>query len=182
MFARTSRKLSRAASAAPALNSRSALLAFAAIAAMTAALSTPAAAEPTKIFRNVNMGALLDACLKMGSACKLTMDGDSNGGFWIRTDHSAVYCSSGDGNCAGGTFVAHQPDKGAIGPQPRPVIGGISAGGNPGSNNPGSPVPPVRTLGGTTRTPVIHPPIVVSSNPVSSKPTGTIFMANGRHK
>ena len=46
----------------------------------------PAPPQPIAraIFNNVNMGALLDACLGMGARCTLTMDGAEDGSFWMK--------------------------------------------------------------------------------------------------
>ena len=173
MFTRTFQKLSRASGAASALNSGAAILAFAAVATLTAMLSTPAAAVGVFALHDV-----VDACARTPS-CILTNDG---GGHWtISSDHAIATCDSKKGQCTGVTFIAKFPKNGITRPT-RPVVDGVSAGGNTGNNNPGGTAHPIPPLGGTSLKPVFHQPVAASSNPVSSrKPTGTIFIARAHH-
>ncbi len=171
MFTLISRKLSRAAIMAPTLNSRTALLAFAAIFAMTATVSPAAADKYT-----ADAKAVLAACDRTPSC---TVSIDNNGNINGSSDHSVFTCPpDGKGTCTGNTFMPRNPNPGI--PKPtRPLVDGVSAGGNSGKNNPGGTVHQIQT-------PMSVKSPVTIARPVTTKLAGlarfNLTVARANHK
>jgi hypothetical protein len=168
MFSHTSRKLSRAAIVELTFNSRTALLALAAIATMTAAVSPAAADKYT-----ADAKAVLEACDRTPS-CSLHID--NNGNINGSSDHSVFTCAPNTSTCTGNTFIPKNPNSGTTKPT-RPVVNGVSAGGNPGTIDAGGTLRPIQT-------PISVKPPVTITKPLTTNPASPprINLARANHK